>query len=98
MKTSPLVMLDPTQPMIKNITENCYQIVGIQANFVSAFAYIADIKQKFFDELNKEIREQGGVKKDYFLSYHKKKDRALDISKNIVEDILRPRTLLLNGP
>ena len=89
MKTSPFVVLDPTQFMIKNITENAYQIRFIQANLVSAFAYISMIKQQFLDELNREIKDQGGVKKDYFLSYHKKKDRALDVSKNIIEDILR---------
>ena len=60
----------------------------IQSQFAIASHQIRTAKQLFFDELHKEMKEQGGVKKDYFLSYHKKKDRALDMSRNIIEDIL----------
>jgi hypothetical protein len=91
---SPLVVLDPTQPFIKNITANAYQIGLIQTQFATAAQMFALAKLQFFDELHREMKEQGGVKKDYFLSYHKKKDRALDLSKNIVEEILLPKPQL----
>ena len=94
LKMSPLVVLDPTQPFIKNITANAYQIGLIQTQFATAAQMFALAKLQFFDELHREMKEQGGVKKDYFLSYHKKKDRALDLSKNIVEEILLPKPQL----
>lgn len=74
--------------MTKNITQNAYQISAIQTEFARAACQIGAIKQRFFDELHHEMKEQGGVKKDYFLSYQKKKDRALDTSRNLIEDIL----------
>jgi hypothetical protein len=82
------VVLDPTQFLIKNITQNAYQISDIQREFARAALQIQRTKDHFFEELHREMKEQGGVKKDYFLSYHKKKDRVLDMSKNLIEDIL----------
>lgn len=74
--------------MIKNITQNAYQIAAIQSEFAKAAGSIIAVKKQFFEELHHEMKEQGGVKKDYFLSYYKKKDRALDTSRNLIEDIL----------
>lgn len=88
LRSVPLVVLDPTQFMIKNIAQNAYQINAIQAAFATSAMQLAAVKQRFFDELHLEMKEQGGVKKDYFLSYQKKKDRALDMSHNLIEDIL----------
>lgn len=79
--------------MIKNITQNAYQITIIQNEFAKAAGKIIAVKNKFFEELHHEMKEQGGVKKDYFLSYYKKKDRALDTSCNLIEDILHFNTL-----
>ena len=88
LKTSPLVVLDPTQHFIKNITVSAFQISLIQNNFAKAAHLLSTAKELFFAELRREMKEQGGVKKDYFLSYGKKKDRALNVSKNIVEEVL----------
>jgi hypothetical protein len=88
LRSGPLVILDPTQFLIKNIAQNAYQIPDIQREFAIAALHIQRTKDKFFEELHREMKEQGGVKKDYFLSYHKKKDRVLDMSKNLIEDIL----------
>lgn len=82
------MVLDPTQFMLNNIAVNAFQIGVIQRHFAAASHQIDSVKKKFLEELDKEIKEHGGVKKDYFLSYHKKKDRALDFSSNLIEKIL----------
>lgn len=84
-----MMILDPTQFMLNNIAVNAYQIGAIQRHFAAASFQLECIKNKFLEELDKEIREHGGVKKDYFLSYHKKKDRALDFNANIIDQLLR---------
>lgn len=86
-----LIILDPTQRMLKNITPNSYNFSAVQAHLARAAGEIYTAKQQFFDELHREMKEQGGVKKDYFLSYNKKKDRVLDTSRNICEEALRLR-------
>lgn len=85
------MMLDPTQWMLKNITPNAFNFPLVQDQFAKAAAQINMCYQQFFDELNREMKEQGGVKKDYFLSYSKKKDRVLDMSKNICDEALKLR-------
>ena len=82
------MVLDPTQFLIKNITQNAYQISDIQREFAKAALQIQHMKDKFFEELHREMKEQGGVKKDSFLSYHKKKDRVLDMGKNLIDEVL----------
>lgn len=75
--------------MFKNVTQNAFLFGTIQTLFASSYAQINNYKRLFLEELNREAKEQGGIKKDYFLSYHKKKDRALAIEKNIFEEILK---------
>lgn len=81
--------------MFKNVTQNAFLFEAIQTLFANAYAQINNYKRLFLEELQREAKEQGGIKKDYFLSYNKKKDRALSIEKNIFEEILKLKRALL---
>lgn len=55
--------------------------------FERSFENLKKIEDSLTLELEQELRA-GGVKKDYFLSYNQRKDRILDLSKDILLECL----------
>lgn len=92
---SPLVVLDPSFYMIKNITQSAHRIGEIQQHFYEAYLKLDRLKQDFMNELQNQLKTEIGVKKDYFLNYFKvessgvdSESKILDLDRNIFEDIL----------
>lgn len=88
MDMSPLVILDPSFYMIKNIAINTHRIPEIQFEFLKVYKRLKILKQQFMEELNSQLKTEIGVKKDYFLNYFRRKSRVLNSEGEIFCDIL----------
>lgn len=93
---SPLVILDPSFYMIKNIAQNAHRIGEIQQQFYQAFLKLNELKENFMNELHNQLKTEIGVKKDYFLNYFRvaqttngqDEGKILDLENNIFEEVL----------
>ena len=88
MDMSPLVILDPSFYMIKNVAINSHRIGEIQNQFSQAYEALKHLEKRFMDELQTQIKTEVGVKKDYFLNYFRKKSRVLQSETEIFSKLL----------
>ena len=87
---SPLVILDPTSYMIKNIATSSHRISEVLEIFREYHFAFKRIKKEFMNELDNELKTDSGVKKDYFLNYFKtqKENRVLGFDSKLCLRVL----------
>lgn len=85
---SPLLILDPTSYLIKNIARASHRIQEILHLFREIHANFKNLQKNFMNELEIELKTDSGVKKDYFLNYFTKKNKVLGLDSSLCMRLL----------
>ena len=84
MEISPIVLIDPTNFMMKNVSTNAYQIGHIQSIFYDAFKKLETVKDRFEKQVFKKLSPETTVRKDFLNSYYEENyQEELVLGKNL---------------
>ena len=98
MEISPIVLIDPTNFMMKNVSTNAYQIGHIQTVFDEAFQKLKHIKDEFETQVFEKLYPKSTFRKDFLNNYYEESvDLVLGKNLNLLDTCLGLRMPETNG-
>lgn len=74
LEISPLVVIDPTNFMMKNVTLHAHQITQIQRLFYESYRSLQNEKDKFEEQVFKFINPNTKLRRDFMNKYYDSED------------------------
>ena len=74
-----MVLIDPTNFMMKNVATNAYQIGQIQSTFQEAWQKLSALKDVFEGQIFGKLSPDEKVRKDFLNSYYESGSETYDI-------------------